>query len=390
MASPAPPAPVGSRWIIDREGLSRLLAALAGRGYTVVGPTVRDGAIVYGELRGLEDLPEGVGDEQAPGRYALRKRADRALFGYVVGPHSWKKYLFPPETRLLTARRTGRRVSFEAEPLPERKFAFLAVRACELAAIEVQDKVFGGGPYADPLYGALRGGAFLIAVQCTESGANCFCASMGTGPRSRRGFDLALTERLAEGGSDFLAEVGTTRGGELLARLPRTEAPASRVQEAEEAVERCGREMRKSLPAEGIKELLEAAPDHPRWDDVASRCLSCANCTMACPTCFCSSVEETGDLRGDHAERWRRWDSCFTNDFSHLHGGSVRSSTRSKYRQWMTHKLASWHDQFGSSGCVGCGRCITWCPAAIDITEEAKAMRAAPEAVREAKSEKGA
>jgi Fe-S oxidoreductase len=96
---------------------------------------------------------------------------------------------------------------------------------------------------------------------------------------------------------------------------------------------------------------------------------------MVCPTCFCTTVEDVSDVTGDHAERWRRWDSCFTLGFSYIHGGSIRNSGKARYRQWMTHKLASWIDQFGTSGCVGCGRCITWCPVGIDITEEARAIR---------------
>jgi formate hydrogenlyase subunit 6/NADH:ubiquinone oxidoreductase subunit I len=107
---------------------------------------------------------------------------------------------------------------------------------------------------------------------------------------------------------------------------------------------------------------------------VAQRCLACTNCTLVCPTCFCVAVEDTTDLAGDHVERHRRWDSCFTAGHSYVHGGSVHASTASRYRQWMTHKLSTWFDQFGSSGCVGCGRCIAWCPAAIDITEEAAAI----------------
>jgi len=91
-------------------------------------------------------------------------------------------------------------------------------------------------------------------------------------------------------------------------------------------------------------------------------------------------VEDSSDLSGAQAERWRRWDSCFSLDHSQLHGGSVRSTTRARYRQWMTHKLANWIDQFGTSGCVGCGRCITWCPVGIDITEEVAAIRANPRA----------
>ena len=136
------------------------------------------------------------------------------------------------------------------------------------------------------------------------------------------------------------------------------------------------RSMGRTLDTDGIKELLYGSYEHRRWDDVAARCLACANCTLVCPTCFCATVEDVTDLTGDHAERWRRWDSCFTLEHSYLHGGSVRTSTRARYRQWLTHKLATWIDQFGTSGCVGCGRCITWCPVAIDITAEVAAIRA--------------
>ncbi|NJL33712.1 MAG: sulfite reductase subunit A, partial [Chloroflexaceae bacterium] len=125
-----------------------------------------------------------------------------------------------------------------------------------------------------------------------------------------------------------------------------------------------------------VASLLKHNLEHKRWEQVAERCLSCANCTMVCPTCFCSTVEDTTALDGSHAERWRKWDSCFTVDFSFIHGGTVRRETRTRYRQWMTHKLAAWIDQFGTSGCVGCGRCIVWCPVGIDITAEIAAMRA--------------
>lgn len=363
--------------LLDRAGFDELLKSLASRGYTIIGPTVREEAIVYDEIRSAADLPEGIGDEQAPGSYRLRKRQDKALFGYAVGPHSWKKFLFPAELRLLTATRAGGSVRFEPEPLPDTKYAFLGVRACELAALAIQDKVFVAGPYVDPRYEAVRSRLFLIAVQCVEAGGTCFCASMGAGPRVSKGFDLALTERPSRESSEFVVEAGSAQGEALLAELGARDCPPERRREAEAAVDHCAGTMRKAMP-EGVKDLLYKNLEHPRWAEVASRCLSCANCTMACPTCFCSNVEETGDLSGDHAERWRRWDSCFTNDFSYLHGGSVRSNTRSKYRQWMTHKLATWHDQFGTSGCVGCGRCITWCPVGIDITEEAKAIAAAP------------
>ena len=132
------------------------------------------------------------------------------------------------------------------------------------------------------------------------------------------------------------------------------------------------------METDGIKELLYGNPEHSQWDNVASRCLACANCTMVCPTCFCSTVDDGTSLDLREAWRDRRWDSCFTLEHSHMHSGPVRSSTKSRYRQWMTHKLASWIDQFGTSGCVGCGRCITWCPVGIDITEEVSAIRSSP------------
>jgi len=137
--------------------------------------------------------------------------------------------------------------------------------------------------------------------------------------------------------------------------------------------------MGRSMPAYGLHDLMTSSYDAARWNDVAERCLTCGNCTMACPTCFCTTVEDMTDLSGDHAERWQSWDSCFELDFSYLHGGPVRSSPRSRYRQWLTHKLGTWHDQFGSSGCVGCGRCIVWCPVGIDLTEEVAALQAEAE-----------
>jgi formate hydrogenlyase subunit 6/NADH:ubiquinone oxidoreductase subunit I len=148
-------------------------------------------------------------------------------------------------------------------------------------------------------------------------------------------------------------------------------------------------QMGRVMDTSDIKELLYRNYEHPRWDNVAGRCLTCANCTNVCPTCFCTTVEDVTDLTGQQAERRRRWDSCFTMDFSYIHGGSIRASTKSRYRQWMTHKLATWIDQFGTSGCVGCGRCITWCPVGIDITEEVAAIRAGEESAVSQKSDRG-
>ena len=362
--------------ILDRGGLGTLVQALLRRGYQVIGPTVRDKAIVLDQIESDEDLPAGWTDEQAPGQYRLKRREDKAVFGSVVGPQSWKKYLHPADVKLWTAERRGG--SFRIlnnEPQPPRPYAFLGVRACDLAAIAVQDRVMTQDKYHDPIYGGRRNGVFIVALQCTQSAATCFCASMDTGPEVRSGFDLALTELLDDNQHLFLVQVGSARGVQVLAEVETAAATAEQVGQAGKAVEAAARQQVRSIDRTGIKELLYDNFEHARWENVAGRCLTCANCTMVCPTCFCTSVEDVSDVSGEHAERWRRWDSCFTMSYSYIHGGSVRASTKSRYRQWMTHKLASWIDQFGTSGCVGCGRCITWCPVGIDITEEVRALR---------------
>jgi ferredoxin len=361
---------------MPRAGLDELFAALEARGYTPVGPLVRDRAIVYDELRSSAQLPAGWTDVQEGGSYRLERRDDDALFGHNVGPNSFKSFLFPSKLRLWTARRANGGLEVDEErPAPPR-YAFIGVRSCDLHAIGVQDRVFMDGAYVDRDYMARREGAFIVAVNCAQAASTCFCTSMGTGPRATEGFDLALTELLDDGEHRFLVEVGSDLGGEVIAEVSHSPAPSDDRQAADRVVEATAGQMGRTLDVTDIRDLLYRNREHPRWDEVADRCLTCGNCTMVCPTCFCHEVDDVTDLAGEEATRVRQWDSCFTLDHSYIHGGSVHTSGKSRYRQWMTHKLASWIDQFGTSGCVGCGRCITWCPVAIDITEEVAAIRA--------------
>jgi ferredoxin len=328
-------------------------------------------------LRGIADLPAGVGDEQAPGRYRLRARGDGALFGYAASPHSQKRTLLPPRVELVQIRRTATGLAVTSPPAPTTKVAFIGARGCEVAAMSVLDRVVRDGPYPDTDYAARRTPVFVLAVHCGSPAGTCFCVSMDTGPRARGGFDLGATE-LLDGEHRFVIDVATEAGRAIIERVAwRAPTPAD-LAAADGVVATAAANMGRQLPASSVRELLMSNLEHPRWQQVADRCLGCANCTMSCPTCFCTNVDDTTDLSGDVATRTRRWDSCFTADFAYVHGGSVRPSLRARYRQWMTHKLATWHDQFGTSGCVGCGRCITWCPVGIDITEEVAAIQASP------------
>ncbi len=371
------PAPeyLGDEVVMELQGLRQLLEVLSSQGYQLVGPTLRHGSLVYDRLSSIADLPQGWGDAQEGGAFRLRKLKDAVFFGYGVGQHSWKQFLYPPRRRLWQARREEN--GFQILPPEEDavKFAFIGVHACDLAAITVQDKVLLAGPYSDSHYRARREQAFILAVNCGHPCGTGFCASMGAGPQLTRGFDLALTEILQGQRHYLVAAAGTARGRQLLDMVPHQKAQAEEREAAARMVAQTARQMGRTLDTAGIRDLLYRNYEHPRWDQVAGRCLNCGNCTLVCPTCFCHTLEDSTDLTGTEAERWRRWDVCYTVDFTYLHGGSTRTTPRSRYRQWLTHKLATWIDQFGVSGCVGCGRCITWCPVGIDITEEVRAIR---------------
>lgn len=361
--------------------LDRLIAALRTDGYKVVGPKIGEGAIIYDEIASTADLPQGWTDSQQPGRYRLEKRPDDALFGYTVGPHSWKKFLFPPSLKLWSARKgDDGSLSIQQPEHEPTKYAFIGVRACELAAIRVQDRVFSGGRHKDANYTARREKAFIVAVNCGQAAETCFCVSMGTGPGVESGYDISLTELVEDGSPRYVANSASEAGRRFLGQLDGSAATDADIAAALDVVENTAASMTRSVNTDGIKDVLYAAKEDARWDDVASRCLSCANCTMVCPTCFCHSVSETSDLQMSSFEHTREWDSCFSMEFTFVAGGVVRDTTRSRYRQWLTHKMGSWIDQFGTSGCVGCGRCIAWCPVGIDITEEAAALRASVEA----------
>jgi ferredoxin len=361
---------------LPRGSLDALLGALRQRGYAVIGPSVHDGAIVYRPLENSAALPAGWHADQAPGRYSMRHDASPRQFAWANGPQALKPLHFVPREALFRARRDPHgKLVFEAVHTQHTPTAVIGVRGCDLAALALNDAHFARAGAVDAHYAARRRDLFIVAVDCSDPADTCFCASTGDGPSARSGFDIALTELDA----GFIARGGSTPGNELLASLQLSPAAPAQCQEgARQEADAVARQTR-SLPARNLRDALFNRLDHPQWDDVASRCLSCGNCTLVCPTCFCFRASEDAPLEGDCSTHQREWDSCFTAVHGYIHGMQVRPDVRTRYRQWLTHKLAGWHDQFGRSGCVGCGRCIAWCPVGIDITAEVAAlMRDAP------------
>jgi len=366
------------RVVLPASGLDGLFDALHAEGYPVLGPTVRDGAIVIGPVASSEDLPRGWGDEQDAGSYRLVRRDDDAYFGHAAPAGTWKRHLFPPQSVLWRARVVlGVPVVEENVERPGRR-ALLGIRGCDLAAVAVQDRVLLHGVHPDPVYSARRADLLLVGVACGTPASTCFCASMGTGPAVGPGADIALTEIDAADPLQhrFLVEARTEAGHVVVARLAAGAVTEADDAAADRVVRAAAASLTRSVDNDGLAVALRAGAEHPRWDEVAERCLSCGSCTMVCPTCFCTDVRDEPNVLVGVDERVRVWASCFELGHSYLHGGAVRPSPRARYRQWATHKFSTWWDQFGTSGCVGCGRCIAWCPVGIDVTEEIRAVAA--------------
>jgi sulfhydrogenase subunit beta (sulfur reductase) len=357
---------------MPKPRLDDLIAVLQGQGYRVFGPVARDGGIAFDEVRQTSDLPIGMRDSQEAGRYRLVADKSGEIFGVVNGAGSLKPFFFAPDEPLLEVRREGRSFSVNEVVPAASRLAILGARSCDLAALAVQDRIFLHDRFRDTHYAARRQDVFLIAVNCTRSAATCFCVSMKTGPRATSGFDLALTEM----DEAFIVQSGTSAGEAMIAKLGLSSAPSVEMSAAEARIDECASSMQRRLDTSDLPRLLYDQAENPRWDDVAKRCLSCTNCTMVCPTCFCHTVVDQEEIDGNMSRRVRRWDSCFSLEHAHIHGINFRPKVHDRYRQWLTHKLASWVDQFGTSGCVGCGRCITWCPVGIDLTEEVATLRA--------------
>jgi ferredoxin len=367
---------VGQYVFLPKAALTDLVAMLRADGFTVVAPIVDQGVIAMRPIDSADQLARGLRDEHGPGHYRLIDADPELHFEYVVGPDSPKRHMFPPVQRLFKLHTHDGQLVFDAGPPQPPKLAMLGVRPCDLAALKALDRVFSATSRceSDPFFSRARQHMLIVVVNCTRPGGNCFCASMATGPQANDGFDLAMTELRA----GFLVKIGSGPGVQLAAKLDVRDPSPAELELADLRLEQAREHMGRTLAADGVADLLAKSLDHPRWADVAKRCLACGNCTMVCPTCFCSAVADSNDLLGAGATRTRFWDSCFTHQFTYTTPGPVRASIRARYRHWLNHKLWTYQEQFGCSGCVGCGRCITWCPAGIDITEEVAAIRGGP------------
>lgn len=340
-------------------------------GYKCLAPHYQDDSINYAEITKASELPWGYIDEQQPGYYRVTKTDTKQAFSFTLPAASVKPMLFKAKENIWKVKRNDNgKLVFE--PVVEfEKIAVFGIRPCDLRGIETQDRVFMQNSYNDIRYTKRRENQFIVAMNCTSAHYNCFCITLGDAPRADKGYDLAMTE-IEQG---FVTEIGSDAGRKLLNYLKVPAASGAQVELALAGIINAGKMQHKKLPP--IKEFeakLVESPEHPQWEDAAKRCLSCGNCTNACPTCFCHTERDNPNVLGTETFHTREWDSCFSLEHSYTHGETYHGLPKYRYRQWLTHKFATWRDQFRVKGCVGCGRCVTWCPVKIDVVDEINAI----------------
>ncbi|WED24356.1 4Fe-4S dicluster domain-containing protein [Vibrio sp. JC009] len=359
----------GKGWL-ERSSFNSLFEVLASQGYKIMGPVVRDGAIVFNAVTSAKALAFSVHDEQKAGSYQLVSDNSCRYFNWHHGPQALKPFLFKPEQLLWVCDSADNDLNFRSGLSEPENIAVIGVRACDLAALALQDKHFLHGEHQDPFYQKQREKMLIIAVNCSDSGEHCFCVSTHSGPEVRFYYDLLIDE-LADG---FVLKAGSEKGLKILDELKLQDCTEVQLKLADAQRKTAAISQTRSLPApEELMKLSQILPER-YWLEAAETCLSCGNCTLVCPTCFCSKqvvvnrINENGE--GIQSSHIRVWDSCFSLEHAHIFGKNFRSDTASRYRQWMIHKLVNWQTQYGRHGCVGCGRCIAWCPAGIDFLQQ--------------------
>lgn len=352
---------------LSRDNLHELLTLLQAVGYNCVGPSVTEGAIQYDKIQTVDALPQGYELDISPGHVRAIKKNHERYFAWPNGPSGIKPWLYKSRELLWKAQANENGFVFSEPTIEADPIAYIGARACDLAALQLQDLHFMYSDFPDPYYSANRNALFIVGVNCSHAASTCFCASTDDGPEIFSGYDLLLDE-FDEG---YQVRFGSEKGLKIFEQLSLTPVSLDNKAQAKSQLANVVASQERDMLHENMHANIFSNLDDKEWEKIAEKCLACGNCTSVCPSCFCHREVEVPALDGRSSTHFREWDSCFNQDHSYIHGLTVRDETRLRYRQWMSHKLGSWREQYGRSGCSGCGRCIAWCPVGIDFVAEA-------------------
>jgi len=350
--------------LIFAEELTQIVAVLMAEGYTVIGPKDKKLALNLEKLSSPDELALGFVSEEKEGYYRLKPAKTLAID--AAKPMNSPKYYTEKANQLLyTASQVNNQWEFKTAVVEPEPIAFFGLNACDVASLYILDLTFKQ-EFKDPVYEKNRQAVqFVVGVNCTHPGNNCFCSTYNTGPRLTYPYDLGLTCL----GETYLVEAGSQKGKEVLAKLKSEPASQAHLQQKETLLEKAKKQMSKAFNLKKACQVLADNYEHPYWDEPSERCLSCANCINVCPTCYCYQIYRRANLSADEVAVFRSLDACHHLEFAAVHGGNFRPRRVDRLRHWVNHKIFWTIEQYGVPGCVGCGRCITWCPTAIDITE---------------------
>ncbi len=335
--------------IVSKDNFFAWLDSLRDQ-FTLIGPVTDDGQTEFRRIDSVRQL-------------------DMAYQSTMLSPG--KVYLYKPREELFRFSLDGDLEIREPRADDERR-VIIGLHSCDTKAVLYLDKTFLGA-FHDPRYEARRNNTVIIELNCETAGKNCFCSSMGTGPylHAETGYDMQLTDF----GSEYLVELKTDRARSMFTVDDVRPAGRDEFVTKQEKEQRVSATFTKRIDTKGLDVLLRKNSQHRVWRITAEEaCLSCSNCVMVCPTCFCYDITDEVSMDRKSARRLRQWDACQDAHFAEVHGGNFRGRRTARLRQFVTHKLAQ-TNQYGVYATVGCGRCITWCPTGIDLTEIAKEVQ---------------
>jgi sulfhydrogenase subunit beta (sulfur reductase) len=282
------------------------------------------------------------------------------LGGYLLTAMSPKNFALPQLEAFLTYDNDDGRLA----PMPEGKRLVFGVRPCDARALALVDRVYRDRGFRDPHYLSRRDNTVLVVLACQQPAPTCFCTSVGGGPADATGADVVAYEA----GDDLLLEPTSGKGEEFLKAAKLDQAPEAELKKAKEAYEKVAAAMSPLWDLAAVRPKLYANFDAAAWEEIASRCVSCAACTFVCPSCHCFDVADEG--KHGRGLRLRFWDACTQSLFTlHASGHNPRERKAARYRQRVLHKFYYFHDNWGENLCVGCGRCVVACPVNVDIRE---------------------